>query len=136
VVASRGGAGFSAFVLTGPGAKPVGTALFQELKWPGRGVNKCINLVSKIIESRAIPLIPLWPFISGYMVKLTNFVFSVPCILNQLPQYKLKKNALYSNIYPTKCNVTQFIYIWKLLNMFRVCASTHHQKRIQLYLHM
>jgi hypothetical protein len=28
----------------------------------------------------------------------------------------------YSNIlvYPTRCNVTQFIYIWKLLYMFRV----------------
>ena len=24
----------------------------------------------------------------------------------------------YSNIYPTRCNVTQFIYIWKLLYMF------------------
>jgi hypothetical protein len=30
---------------------------------------------------------------------------------------------LYSNIYPTKCNVTQFIYIWKLLYMFRVILS-------------
>jgi hypothetical protein len=27
---------------------------------------------------------------------------------------------VYSNIYPTRCNVTQFIYIWKLLYMFRV----------------
>jgi hypothetical protein len=27
---------------------------------------------------------------------------------------------IYSNIYPTRCNVTQFIYIWKLLYMFRV----------------
>ena len=30
--------------------------------------------------------------------------------------YVLKR----SNIYPTRCNVTQFIYIWKLLYMFRV----------------
>jgi hypothetical protein len=29
-------------------------------------------------------------------------------------------NLKYSNIYPTRCNVTQFIYIWKLLYMFRV----------------
>jgi len=28
--------------------------------------------------------------------------------------------VLYSNIYPTRCNFTQFIYIWKLLYMFRV----------------
>ena len=27
---------------------------------------------------------------------------------------------MYSNIYPTRCNFTQFIYIWKLLYMFRV----------------
>jgi hypothetical protein len=25
-----------------------------------------------------------------------------------------------SNIYPTRCNATQFIYIWKQLYMFRV----------------
>jgi len=28
--------------------------------------------------------------------------------------------VIYSNIYPKRCNVTQFIYIWKLLYMFRV----------------
>jgi hypothetical protein len=27
---------------------------------------------------------------------------------------------MYSNIYPTRCNVTKFIYIWKLLYMLRV----------------
>jgi len=27
---------------------------------------------------------------------------------------------VYSTIYPIRCNVTQFIYIWKLLYMFRV----------------
>ena len=37
---------------------------------------------------------------------------------------------IYSNIYPTRCNVTQFICIWKLLYMFRVVSppiirSTH-----------
>ena len=29
---------------------------------------------------------------------------------------------LYSNIYPTRCNFTQFIYIWKLFFMFRVVS--------------
>ena len=38
---------------------------------------------------------------------------------------------LYSNIYTTRCNVTQFICIWKLLYMFRVVSppiirSTHN----------
>ena len=28
--------------------------------------------------------------------------------------------VILSNIYPTRCNFTQFIYIWKLLYMFRV----------------
>jgi len=27
---------------------------------------------------------------------------------------------MYSNIYPTRCSFTQFIYIWKLLYTFRV----------------
>jgi hypothetical protein len=31
-----------------------------------------------------------------------------------------KKLPLYSNLYLTRCNYTQFIYIWKLLYMFRV----------------
>ena len=33
---------------------------------------------------------------------------------------KLILTRLYSNIYLKRCNVTQFIYIWKLLYMFRV----------------
>ena len=32
----------------------------------------------------------------------------------------LKNWIVYSNIYPTRCNVTQFIFIWKLLYIFRV----------------
>ena len=28
--------------------------------------------------------------------------------------------SLYSNIYPTRCNFIPFIYIWKLLTMFRL----------------
>jgi hypothetical protein len=28
--------------------------------------------------------------------------------------------SIFQYIYPTRCNVTQFIYIWKLLYMFRV----------------
>ena len=30
------------------------------------------------------------------------------------------KLIVYSNIYPTRCSFTQFIYVWKLLYMFRV----------------
>ena len=42
----------------------------------------------------------------------------------------MKSPNLYSNIYPTRCNITHFVYIWKLLYMFRVVSppiirSTH-----------
>ena len=33
---------------------------------------------------------------------------------------KYIKRSVYSNIYPTRYNFTLFIYIWKLLYMFRV----------------
>jgi len=41
------------------------------------------------------------------------------------------KNTIYSEIFPTRCSVTQFIYLWKLLYMFRVVSapiirSTHN----------
>jgi hypothetical protein len=43
------------------------------------------------------------------LVLLGDLTFMVSCILSII-QY----------IYPTRCNLTQFIYIWKLLYMFRV----------------
>ena len=43
------------------------------------------------------------------LVLLRDLTFMVPCIVK-----------IYSNKYPTRRNVTQFIYIWKLLYMFRV----------------
>jgi len=48
--------------------------------------------------------------------------------------YAPSSGNLYSNMYPTRCNFTQFIYNWKLLYTFRVEPPTHHQERIQLYL--
>ena len=32
----------------------------------------------------------------------------------------VRASQIYSNIYPIRCNFTQFIYIWKMLYMFRV----------------
>jgi hypothetical protein len=43
------------------------------------------------------------------LVFLGDLTFMVPCIV-----------SIFQYIYPTRCNVTQFIYIWKLLYMFRV----------------
>ena len=55
----------------------------------------------------------------------------------EIDKYKYTKNklctklVLFSDIYPTRCNVTQFYYLWKLLCMFRVVfppiiRSTHN----------
>ena len=37
-------------------------------------------------------------------------------------------------IYPTRCNFTHFIHIWKTALHVSGGTSTHHQERIQLYL--
>jgi len=41
---------------------------------------------------------------------------------DRLSESKPKKVKIF-HIYPTRCNVTQFIYIWNLLYMFRVVLS-------------
>jgi len=41
---------------------------------------------------------------------------------------------IYSNIYPTRCNFTQFIYIRKLVLHDSGGTTIHHQERMQLYL--
>ena len=56
----------------------------------------------------------------------TNLQYTLQCN-KTLPKWVLYK---YSVIYPTSCNVTQFIYLWKMLYMFRVVcppiiSSTH-----------
>ena len=38
------------------------------------------------------------------------------------------------DIFPTKCNVTQFIYFWKTALHVSGGISTHHQEHTQLYL--
>ena len=92
-VDSRWEARFSAFVQTGPGAKlasyTVGTGSFQGQSGPGVALTHTFNLAPSINESRAIPLLPIWAFMSSCIVNFRNFVFSVPCISNQLPQCKL-----------------------------------------------
>jgi hypothetical protein len=46
------------------------------------------------------------------LVLLGDLTFMGPCIL-----------SIFQYTYPTRCNVTQFIYIWKLLCMFRVVLA-------------
>ena len=38
------------------------------------------------------------------------------------------------DIYPTRCNITQFIYFWKTALHVSGGISTHHQENPQLYL--
>ena len=38
------------------------------------------------------------------------------------------------DLFPTKCNITQFIYFWKTALHVSGGISTHHQAHTQLYL--
>ena len=38
------------------------------------------------------------------------------------------------DIFPTRCNITQFIYFWKTALHVSGDISTHHQEHTQLYL--
>ena len=38
------------------------------------------------------------------------------------------------DIFPTRCNITQLIYFWKIALRVSGGISTHHQEHIQLYL--
>ena len=38
------------------------------------------------------------------------------------------------DIFPTRCNITQFIYLWKTALHVSGGISTHHQEHTQLYL--
>ena len=37
------------------------------------------------------------------------------------------------DIFPTRCNIKQFLYFWKTALHVSGGISTHHQKRTQLY---
>jgi len=37
-------------------------------------------------------------------------------------------------VFPTRCNITQFIYFWKTALHVSGSISTHHQEHTQLYL--
>ena len=48
----------------------------------------------------------------------------------------LAEKCLYISfdIFPTRCNITQFIYFWKTALRVSGGISTHHQEHTQLYL--
>jgi len=53
-------------------------------------------------------------------IKAGNFFFRNISVVLKKGMFRTCVVKIYSNIYPTRCNFTQFIYIWKLLYMFRV----------------
>jgi hypothetical protein len=71
----------------------------------------------KISAARYEPLNPsnaeLNP-ICHLLLLLGDLTFMGPCMVSIFQ---------YTRVYPTRCNVTQFIYIWKLLYMFRVVLA-------------
>jgi hypothetical protein len=79
-----------------------------------------LNLVSKLWMLRDIP--QLTPTSYGAWLSIGT---NLPCFA-----YETLQEIINSNINATNCNVTQFIYIWKLFHMFRVVSppiimSTH-----------
>ena len=44
------------------------------------------------------------------------------------------KSKLHSDIFPTRCNITHFIYFWKTALHVSGGTSTHHQEHTQLHL--
>jgi hypothetical protein len=51
------------------------------------------------------------------MLQIINLTFMGPCIINIFQYIYI---YIYTHTHTTRCNFTQFIYIWKLLYMFRV----------------
>ena len=59
--------------------------------------------------------------ILAYPPNFIHLQLATSCSKTVLSNYASANNLqVYSNIYPKRCNVTQFIYIWKLLYMFLV----------------
>jgi hypothetical protein len=83
------------------------------IRWLALRKNNCSSLVTSVkrnwINPLNVELIPTYPL----QILLGDLTFMGPCIV-----------SIFQYIYPTTCNVTQFIYIWKLLYVFRVVLPT------------
>ena len=49
-------------------------------------------------------------------------------------QGSVRRKYIPFDIFPTRCNITQFIYFWKTALHVSGGISTHHQEHTQLYL--
>jgi len=52
----------------------------------------------------------------------------------RLTQIYMHRKYIPFDIFPTRCNITQFIYFWKTALHVSSGMSHHHQERTQLYL--
>ena len=55
-------------------------------------------------------------------------------VLMIIDKITFKHDYIPFDVFPTRCNITQFIYFWKIPLHVSGGISTHHQKRKQLYL--
>ena len=74
-------------------------------------------------------LFRLWALLHTYFVYILYyriFKFNV--------QGSVHRKYIPLDIFPTRCNITQFIYFWKTALHVSGGISTHHQEHTQLYL--
>jgi hypothetical protein len=69
-----------------------------------------LDLALATEEDNINPLNAELNLICHLLVLLGDLTFMGPCIVS----------IFHIRVYPTRCNVIQFIYIWKLLHMFRM----------------
>ena len=55
-------------------------------------------------------------------------------LCNFIVQGSLHRKYIPFDIFPTRCNITQFIYLWNTALHSSVDNSTHHQEHIQMFL--
>jgi hypothetical protein len=86
--------------------------VLRRVYWPKRDV--VIGEWWELHNEELNPLNAELTLICHLLILLGDLTFMGPCIVN-----------IFQYIYPTRCNVTHFIYISKLLYMFRVAYATH-----------
>ena len=72
-------------------------------------------------------------------IKDTTYIFVINNISENIfytfnVQGSVHRKYIPFNIFPTRCNITQFIYFWKTALHVSGGTSTHHQEHIQVYL--
>jgi len=72
----------------------------------------------------------------SHMVRFLTLcmTFCFPIILQFNIQGSVHHKYIPLDIFPTRCNITQFIYFWKTALHVSGGISTHHQEHTQLYL--